>query len=505
MSVRLKLTLTIFAAGLATALLVIATVLYAFERFERETIYLRGSGFLARVVAQYDNIVDLHERYPADFNAWLANLMLFEPQSELYLLDAQGRVLASSAKLALAPEFRVAMGPVQQAVGPNRSAYVMGDDPERMDANAVIAAEPLRRALIRNTEPVAGYLYLVCHPAGEAAGRWAAARSSFGLPSLALIAAIVALMTALAAWVTASITRPLTQLTRAAAGVSRAGLEAGASSVALPPAGTDEFGQLSAMFQQMLATLHTQWATLRRLDHFRREAVSNLSHDLRSPLTATVACLETLDAQLAAGAEPPSQRALIEVALRNTRNAARLVESLGDLATLDEPEFSLQPVAVDVRELLDDIVLRFAERARAKQVSLGAQHGTAASAWLDIELFERALANLLDNALKFSRPGDRIELRADTFNEGLQVSVTDSGPGIAPADLPLLFDRFYQSRTSVAPATGEGGKGLGLAIVKRIAELHGGDVVVRSELGQGTTVTLSFPLHARTNAVAGKP
>lgn len=505
-SVRRKIALTIFATGLVTALLVIATVLVAFQRFEHETTYQRGSAFLARVVAQYDNIFDLQERFPADFDAWLSNLVLFEPDSQLYLLDPQGRVLATSAKVKLAPDFRVAMGPVMQSVGQQRAPYVMGDDPERMDADAVIAAQPLRRAVIRATDPVAGYLYLVCHPGGEAANRWAAARVSFGLPALALIAAIVALTTALAAWVTASITRPLARLTSAVAGVSREGLEGGAGTVQLPPAGRDEVGQLTAGFQQMLATLRSQWTSLRRLDHFRREAVSNLSHDLRSPLTATVACLETLDARLAApDAAVGEQRGLIEVALRNTRNAARLVQSLGDLAKLDEPEFALQAVAVDAAELVDDIVLRFAERARAKQVLLHATHDAPASAWLDIELFERALANLIDNALKFSRPGDRIDVRAAQADGQLQVSVTDTGPGIAPADLPHLFNRFYQSRQSVAPATGEGGKGLGLAIVKRIAELHGGDVTVGSAPGQGTWVALSLPLARRTSAVSGNP
>jgi signal transduction histidine kinase len=511
MSVRLKLALTIFATGLATAVLVIATVLQAFERFEREIAYQRAGNFLARVVAQYHDIVDQQERHPADFNAWLADLLLYEPDSQLYLLDPQGRVLATTAKVALAPDFRVAMGPVMQAAGPGRSPYVMGDDPERMDAHAVVKAEPLRRAVIRNTDPVAAYLYLVSHPGAEPASRWAAVRSSFGAPSLALIAAIVALTTVLAAWLTASITRPLARLTEAVAGVSREGLEAGASQVVLPAVGRDEFGQLAAVFRQMLETLRRQWDALRRLDHFRREAVSNLSHDLRSPLTATVACLETLEAGLAAStdgrdaAAAPAQRSLIEVALRNTRNAARLVQSLGDLAMLDEPEFSLQRVAVDAGELLDDIALRFAERAGAKGVTLTARHGPSAAAWLDIELFERALANLLDNALKFSRPGDRIEMQASLIGPGLQVTVTDTGPGIAPGDLPHLFDRFYRSRQDVAPATGEGGKGLGLAIVKRIAELHGGEVGVHSAAGQGTRVTLSFASGPRRAEVPGNP
>lgn len=99
MQVRAKLALTIFATGLATALLVVASVFVAFERFERETTYQRARGFLARVTAQYDNLLELQQRHPADFNAWLANLVLFEPESQLYLLDRDGRVLATLARL----------------------------------------------------------------------------------------------------------------------------------------------------------------------------------------------------------------------------------------------------------------------------------------------------------------------------------------------------------------------------------------------------------------------
>jgi signal transduction histidine kinase len=187
------------------------------------------------------------------------------------------------------------------------------------------------------------------------------------------------------------------------------------------------------------------------------------------------------------------------MALRNTRNAARLVQSLGDLAQLDEPEFKLRAEQVEVGELLDDIALRFAPRAARQGVSLGADRADGSDpapvvASVDIELFERAVANLVDNALKFCPAGGRISLAAVGDADGrVRVSVADTGPGIAAGDLPHLFDRFYQSRQSVAPATGEGGKGLGLAIVKRIAELHGGTVDVRSEVGSGTCVTLCLP------------
>ena len=505
MTVRFKIALTIVATGLITALLVIATVLVAFERFENETTFQRATAFLARVTATYDNLLDLHDRQPQEFNAWLRNLVLYEPDTQLYLLDAQGAVLSRTGDAELPAGYKVSLGPLQAAVagttGQRNTPFVMGDDPERMDGNAVVAARPLRRAIIRSDEPVSGYLYLVSHKADLPASRWEAVRKSFVMPAMVAIAGIVALTTLLAWLVIASVTRPLRRLTEAVATLSQRGLEEGlpeTPQTLLPAAPRDEFGQLSNAFEMMLTTLRKQWDALRRLDHFRREGVSNLSHDLRSPLTATVACLETLDNRWAGDVQRADDRHLVEVALRNTRNAARLVQSLGDLAKLDEPQFKLNTELVDAAELLDDICLRFAERAARQGVSLQAEHtgveeGAPPFAMLDIELFERAVANLVDNALKFCPPGACITLAAAVVQGRVQVRVSDTGPGIAANDLPHLFDRFYQSRQTVAPATGEGGKGLGLAIVKRIAELHGGRVDVTSTQGVGTHVTLTVP------------
>lgn len=519
MTVRLKLALTIFATGLVTAALVIAAVIYAFQRFEHETSYRRGAAFLSRVVTNYDNLFEMHQRHPEEFQGWLRNMVLFEPDTQLYLLDRKGVVLASSGRV-LPAGFRVALEPVLQAVGGANAAYVMGDDPEQMDANAVIAVQPVRQAQIRSADPVVGYLYLVLHTEQLPEGRWDALRASLARPALGLIAAVVAFTTLVAVLITISVTRPLQRLTDAVATISRGGLAVDAAETRrlLPAPSVDEFGQLTAAFAMMLDICQRQWNELRRLDHFRREGVSNLSHDLRSPLTATAACLETLEGrwQADAGTERQEDRRLVEIALRNTRNAARLVQSLGDLAKLDEPEFKLNAEVVDTVELLDDICMRFADRAARLGIALhagdvGAPPDRAAGsgdlaqakgvrepavAAVDVELFERAVANVVDNALKFCPRGAQIVLSARRWGDQVRISVHDTGPGIAAQDLPHLFDRFYQSRHSVAPAMGEGGKGLGLAIVKRIAELHRGGVCVTSEIGRGTQVVLTLPAAA---------
>lgn len=523
MSVRFKIALTIFVTGALTALGVIATVLFAFQRFEHETTYHRANAFLKRIGTTYNGMLDMQQRHPEEFAVFVRNLLFFEPDSQLYLLRADGSVIVSTSSMPLPPDYRVKMQPLMKAMGPTPMPYVMGDNPERpgADSGAIIAALPLNNTVIRPDQPVAGYLYLVCELPALTEGRAQAFRSTFARPALASVVAVVVLATLLTAWITATVTRPLRRLTEAVAAVEREGLTANAADAALTrtpdnfdlPAAHDEFGQLARGFRTMLMTLRAQWEALRRLDHFRREGVSNLSHDLRSPLTATATCLETLDARWAADpARYPNQaadRPLVEVALRNTRNAARLVQSLGDPAQLDEPEFKLRPERLDAAELLGDIAVRFAARAEKQGVVLVAEppaDDLPTLAALDIELFERAVANLVDNALKFCPAGGRITLAARGRIDGaarggergpvrrvVEVSVSDSGPGIPSADLAHLFDRFYQSRQSVEPASSDSGKGLGLAIVKRIIELHGGGVSVASEPGHGTKVTLSLP------------
>lgn len=511
MSVRLRLALTVFLTGLVTAAGVIATVAIAFQRFEHESTWQRADAFLARVTARHDDLLDQHQRNPLAFTDFLRSLVLYEPDTQLYLLDAAGTVLASTGSAQLPPGFRVKLEPVRQAVAAaasgdrRRAAYVMGDDPEHMDDDAVIAARALRRAVIRPDDgAAAGWLYLVCRKEGLPPQRLQMFGSTLAGPALGAVAALITLATALAAWIIVAVTRPLQVLSAEVDTAARLGFQAAAvaapvAAVATVAAPTDdEFGRLRHGFQALLATLRQQWDELRRLDHFRRESVSNLSHDLRSPLTATVACLETLERRWGRDAADDEDRRLVEVALRNARNAAGLVRALGDLALLDEPAFRLHPLRLDLGEVLDDITLRFAERAAKLGLSLRFEQQGAEPpvAEVDVELFERAVANLLDNAIKFAAAAPTagaIVLAAGRRGDRVWISVSDPGPGIAAAELPHLFDRHYQGRDRSVPTGSDEGKGLGLAIVQRIVELHRGQVAVRSELGRGTTVTIELP------------
>jgi signal transduction histidine kinase len=499
LSVRWRLALTVLLTGLATACGVIITVALAFQRFEHESAWQRADAFLSRVSTLHDDLLEQHARNPEEFAAFLRNLVLYDPDNRLYLLDMDGLVLVSTGSRALPAGYRVALGPVREAARAGlRGAYVMGEDPEQAaGAEVVVAARALRRAVIRNTEGAAGYLYLVCRKPGLQGlqeGRLALLGMSLASPALLPVLAVVLLASLLAAWIIVTVTRPLRVLSDEVARAAREGFTPDAPpALATAAAGQadDEIGRLRSGFQMLLARLRMQWDELRRMDQFRRESVSNLSHDLRSPLTATTACLETLHTRWQHDPARESDRELLAMALRNTHNAAGMVRALGDLAQLDEPSFTLRPERVDLAEVLDGIVQRFGPRAAQQglRLSFDQQGSDAPVAEVDIELFERAMANLLDNAFKATPTGGTVRVSAERVAQQVRVQVADSGTGIAPDHLPRLFERLYQAGAE----RGNPGKGLGLAIVQRIAELHQGRVAAASTLGQGTVMTLELP------------
>jgi signal transduction histidine kinase len=226
--------------------------------------------------------------------------------------------------------------------------------------------------------------------------------------------------------------------------------------------------------------------------YLRRELIANVSHDLRSPLASLRGYLETLLIK-EDSLTPAQRRSYLEIAARQSEHLQTLIAELFDLASLDFQGYQIDSEPMHLGELAQDVLQRFQLEAEKKQVRLQSDIcATACFVHADIGLIERALQNLLDNALAHSKAGGRIRLAVQPQADRVTVQVSDNGSGIPAADLPHVFERFYRvdkARTRSASHTG-----LGLAIVKRILELHQCEISVASDPIAGTTFSFALPV-----------
>ena len=225
---------------------------------------------------------------------------------------------------------------------------------------------------------------------------------------------------------------------------------------------------------------------LRRLEAVRRDFVANVSHELKTPLTAIAGYAETLAGE---GGDAQATK-FAQTIVENARRMQRLVDDLLDLSRIESGSWHPEPRMVGVEASAREAWRPFAERATSRQVELETASDSAAVN-SDPEALRQIFTNLFDNALRHTPPGGRIRVAVQRAKHQAVVSVSDTGSGIPADHLPRIFERFY--RVDPGRSRQEGGTGLGLAIVKHLVEAHGGRVEAESELGRGTTIRLYFP------------
>ncbi len=229
--------------------------------------------------------------------------------------------------------------------------------------------------------------------------------------------------------------------------------------------GADEVGQLAASFNNMAQRLD-------RIEETRREFLSNVSHELRSPLTSIQGFLQAV----MEGAVPAGEEArYLSLAFDEGLRLTRLVRDLLDLSSIESGNFQLSLAEVAPKEVILRTIAALEPQFMAKKLepvlNLPERELRVQA---DADRLEQILFNLLSNAIRFSPVGGRVEVACRSAGTGLQVEVTDHGPGISPTDLPHIFDRFYKA--DPARTTAAGGTGLGLAITRELVKAHGGGV-----------------------------
>jgi two-component system OmpR family sensor kinase len=236
--------------------------------------------------------------------------------------------------------------------------------------------------------------------------------------------------------------------------------------------------------QPLVAALNDLLGRLRASLERERAFMADAAHELRTPLTA----LHLQMGMLARASDESERSAAMETLSAGVQRAIHLVEQLLALAR-QQPRADTPRVTVPLAELARACVAELVPLADARHIDLGLATATEVSVRGDPEGLRTLLRNLVDNAVRYTGAGGRVDVSVESFGAGARLSVSDNGPGIAPADRERVFDRFYR------PAgTATSGSGLGLAIVRTIAAAHGASVALADGAdGQGLKVTVSFP------------
>lgn len=443
---------------------------------------------LAQHIARDTQLMDANGLKPDAVRELFSQLMLVNPSVEVYLLDGDGRIVGDAAPKDRVLRDRVDLAPVRQLLAGD-PLPILGDDPRSLNARKVFSAAPL----MVMGKP-AGFLYVVL--LGEAHDRFAERGATSEALSTALwsigLIALLCLLAGLAAF--GWITRPLRRLTDSVShfDINAAPVALPASSVEPVQPGHDEIAVLDATFKQMQNRLSEQWQTLTRQSQDRRELVANISHDLRTPLASLHGYLEVLSVK-DASLTPEERRRYLGIALDQSRKVGGLAQSLLDLVRLEHGFVVPVIERFSLTDLVQDIFQKFELGAESKAVSLTPIFApTIPGVHGDLGLIERVLTNLFDNALRHTPAGGEIRIALQPRGSFVEVTVSDSGPGIAPELREGLFLRPF----NIGGARRDGG--LGLRIVHQILQLHGLRIELIDVPGQGATFRFALPVDQQT-------
>ncbi len=418
---------------------------------------------------------------PKALNEIYSDLMEVNPAIEIYLLDSYGRILSSSADKEDVKLDHVSLEPIIRFLGARARFPIFGDDPVDPGNRKIFSACP-----IPVSGPGEGYLYIVISSGGMDSPL-AMFRGS-NIAKLSVYAVVIGLL--LVSLFGLFLFNHLTKRLRILTGKMesyRAGETA--DDIGIVPKDEDrgdEIDRLGTAFTHMAHQISEQMEKLRTSDSLRKELVSNVSHDLRTPLTSLQGYLETL--LYKKDLTPEDRQHYLETALKHSDRLRRLVSDLFELSHLDADEVGIAQEAFSICELAQDVLQKFQLTADKKGVQLLSDFdGQLPFVLADIGLMERALENLIKNAIQYTPEGGEVTVAISRDGQGLVLRVKDTGNGIPEEDLPHIFDRYYRSKETSSELPE--GTGLGLAITRRIIELHGSTIDVQSAVGEGTRFT----------------
>lgn len=304
--------------------------------------------------------------------------------------------------------------------------------------------------------------------------------------TLILVAVVATLMSFLTS---NNIVLPVRQMKEAADAITK-----GDFSQEINITSRDEIGQLATSFNKMAKELQ-------EVDTLQSDFLANISHDFRSPLTSIKGYVEAmLDGTIPEELYPK----YLSIVLDEANRLTKMTNNVLDLSKMENGQIELHPVRFDINEMIVKLALSLEQRIEEKKINIDFQFiQEKLFVNADLDLIQRVIYNLLDNALKFTEEEDSISVETSVVGRKAYIVVADSGSGISEEALPYVFDRFHKGDDK-SRGKNKQGTGLGLAIVKQIILNHHEEITVRSKLGEGTKFAFTLPLAYRFNLVEKK-
>lgn len=483
-----RLTLALLLSFIVIGVLSAVIFIYSSREYQRQVTQVMHRELASHVV---DNYLLFENGQPNLDQAkdTFHDLMILGPNFEFYLLDNEGNILSFSAKPSKVKRRSVDLAPIQHYLNTDKVGKpVFGDDPRGFNRKKIFTA-----AQIMHDEKTQGYMYVIL--GSEIYDEIADVVMNNKIIQWSLWIFIVGLTFTLCAtlWVTRLITRPLTILTKHVRKVETSGFSKDPAKGQQIISDMQQWSErrdgdiqtLGVAFKKALEKIHEQYHNIITIDELRKELLSHVSHDLRTPLASLLGYLETWELNQE-NLSPEQSKKYVATAKKSAQRISSLVEQLFELAHLDSDNVQVNREPFSIAELVQDVLQKFQLAAENKNIRL---HVTPQDASIivmgDIEKLERVFTNLIENALRHSNNEGSITVRLNNDGKFVAIEVEDTGIGIPSEDLLHIFDPHYKAGNSVRENTAHGG--LGLAITKRLLELHHSSIHVKSQIDKGTT------------------
>lgn len=409
------------------------------------------------------------------------SMMVINPSVEVYLLDTKGNIITYVAPYKKVKLTKVSMGPITSFVEGKTKQIIKGDDPRNPGQLKVFSA-----AAIKENDQTTGYVYIIL-ASEEQTSVLSTLLSSYVLKlgtktflislSFALVLGILAFL-----YLTRNLRKVIHTVSRFKEGDMTARVKA-----------DGDFYELGETFNAMADKIVNNINELKSVEKLRRELIANVSHDLRTPLSVIRGYIETLVMKDDLSQEDKER--YLSIVHDSSENLSKLIEQLFEYSKLEAQEISPEKEPFQLTDLIHDIIMKFKVIAENKGVEIDLDTPKdLPMVFADIGLVERAISNLLDNALKYGHEGGKVVIRlGDSDSENaVAITISDDGPGIPASEQSYIFERYKRFDRS---KSNRKGAGLGLAIVKKILEIHNQRIKVFSEAGKGASFMFALPAY----------